>query len=48
MLAVTHGWTTKWCLICVLEAQIAHAKERAAALPGLEAQLEEERAKDAR
>lgn len=40
ILAVTHGFGQMWCLRCVLEAQIAHAEERAAALPDLRAQLE--------
>lgn len=39
-LALTHGGAQLWCKVCVLEAQIAHAEERAAALPELRKQLE--------
>lgn len=38
-LAVTHGWAAKWCVMCVLEAQLEHARERAAAIPELERRL---------
>jgi hypothetical protein len=31
-----------WCKRCALAAQLEHAKERAAAIPSLEAQLAEE------
>lgn len=38
-LAMTHGFAVKWCEVCALEAQIVHAKERAAKLSGMEARL---------
>lgn len=38
-LALTHGFAARWCEVCALTAQIAHAEERAAALPGLRARL---------
>ncbi len=44
MLAFTHGWTQKWCDVCCLEAQLAHAYERAAEIPGMLAKLADLRA----
>ncbi len=38
-LAVTHGWTVKWCQICALTAQIEHAQDRAKRLPRMERKL---------
>jgi len=38
-LSYIHGLYEKWCEICVLEAQIKHAKERAAELPAMEEKL---------
>jgi len=38
-LAYTHGMHTYWCKICVLETQLEHARERAALIPELEAEL---------
>jgi hypothetical protein len=40
-LALTHGWTQMWCKVCALTKQIEHAKERAALIPELEAELAE-------
>lgn len=37
--AFVHGWYVMWCEVCVLEAQLVYAKERAAAIPLLEAEL---------
>lgn len=34
-LAITHGFSTWWCEVCALKAQITHAEERSAALPDL-------------
>jgi hypothetical protein len=42
-LALTHGGGQSWCKVCVLEEQVKHARERAAALPGLEDELREAR-----
>ena len=39
MLAVTHGGGERWCEICATAAQLEYAKERAAAIPELEAEL---------
>lgn len=38
-LAFSHGFEVLWCKRCVLTTQIAHAEERAAALPELRARL---------
>jgi hypothetical protein len=38
-----HGSYQMWCRVCVLEAQLSHARERAAAIPDLERQLQEAR-----
>lgn len=38
-LAFTHGFSQRWCEGCALDAQIAHAEERAALLPELREQL---------
>lgn len=37
--AMVHGSYEFWCEICVLETQIGHAKERAAAIPAMETRL---------
>jgi hypothetical protein len=47
-LAMTHGLAVKWCMLCVLEAQVTHASERAEALPSLAAELAAERKRVAR
>lgn len=44
-LAATHGWVVLWCEVCALEAQVEHARERADALPALEARLREAKAR---
>lgn len=46
-LARTHGHYRFWCEICTLEAQLAYAQERAAAIPELEAALVRARRADA-
>ena len=38
-LAFIHGFYEYWCPICMLEAQIAYANERARALPEMEQRL---------
>lgn len=38
-LEVTHGMFSWRCRVCALEAQVEHARERAAALPELERRL---------
>lgn len=43
-LAVTHGFTQMWCEVCAVTAQLNFARERAAAIPELEARLVELRA----
>lgn len=40
-LAFTHGLVARWCEVCALEAQIAHAEEVAALLPERKARLAE-------
>ena len=40
-LAYVHGMSQWWCRRCVLEAQLEHAHERAAAIPELERQLQD-------
>lgn len=40
-LAFNHGFFAWWCEECILERQIAYAKERAMALPGLEKRLKD-------
>lgn len=44
-LAAMHGAYAFWCKVCVLTAQLEHARERAAAIPELEQQLAELRGK---
>jgi len=39
VLAWTHGMYTRWCEYCATEAQLKYARERAAAIPELEAKL---------
>jgi len=39
-MVLNHGGGSWWCEVCLLEAQIAHAEERAAALPDLRLKLE--------
>jgi len=41
ILAFTHGMWAQWCEICALEAQLEHAKERAAKIPEIEKRLAE-------
>ena len=38
-LEYAHGMYQQWCEHCVLEAQLDHARARAAAIPELEAKL---------
>jgi hypothetical protein len=38
---VAHGGGLRWCLPCCLETQIAHAEERAEALPEMRRRLAE-------
>ena len=38
-LALVHGMSVRWCEYCVTEAQLAYARERAAAIPDLEAKF---------
>jgi len=38
-LAVMHGFIAHWCAICVVDAQLAYARERASDIPRLEATL---------
>lgn len=40
-LAMVHGFVQKWCMRCVLEAQIEHCRAAAARLPDLERELSE-------
>lgn len=40
-LAITHGMYSMWCKLCVVSAQLEHAKEAASKIPELEKQLEE-------
>lgn len=45
-IAIAYSWMQQqWCKICVLEAQIKHAKERALEIPKLEKELEKVRKK---
>lgn len=39
-LAYSHGMYSSWCKRCCVEAQLTHARESAAAIPDLEAQLQ--------
>ena len=39
MLALTHGWVQMWCEHCAVTKQLEYARERAAAIPELEARL---------
>ena len=41
VMALVHGGYAWWCLLCCLDAQIAYAEERAAALPELREQRRE-------
>ena len=38
-LAFAHGFYRRWCRRCVVRAQLAHAREQAALIPALEAEL---------
>ena len=38
-LAYIHGIYSRWCRYCVCEAQLNHARERAAEIPALEREL---------
>jgi hypothetical protein len=40
-MAYIHGAYQMYCKVCVLTCQIQHAKERAAAIPEMERELEE-------
>lgn len=35
------GWEAWWCMICILQAQLAHAEDAAALIPELKRQLRE-------
>lgn len=39
MFAAIHGQAVPWCELCGLRVQLEHARERAAAIPGIEAQI---------
>jgi hypothetical protein len=41
ILAWTHGMYERWCEICILEAQLEYARERATKIPEMEKRLEE-------
>ena len=38
-LAIAHGLASDWCEVCALEAQLKHAKERAAEILKMEKKL---------
>jgi len=38
-LALAHGFHEDWCECCSLKAQLEHAREMAAKIPGLEKEL---------
>jgi predicted lipoprotein len=40
-LAFTHGMSQPWCEVCALTEQLKYARERAAAIPVMEARLAE-------
>jgi hypothetical protein len=40
-IAYVHGMFSLWCTVCVLEAQLKHAREQAALIPDLQAKLVE-------
>ena len=40
MLAWSHGWSQKWCDLCCVREQLAHAKKLAERIPELEEKLE--------
>ncbi len=40
--AYAHGMSQRWCLRCVLTAQLEHARKMAAQIPDLERQLAEQ------
>ena len=46
-IAYVHGMYQNWCKICVVETQLAYAKERAAAIPELVSELRRLRAEEA-
>lgn len=37
VLAAIHGMAVPWCDLCIVREQLKHARERAAAIPALEA-----------
>jgi hypothetical protein len=39
--AMAHGAGVYWCRVCVVTAQLEHARSMAASIPNLEAQLQE-------
>ncbi len=40
-LALSHGFYAMWCEVCVLTAQLEHARSRVAEIPKMEARLAE-------
>ena len=40
-LAYSRGWFQNWCKLCVLEAQLIHARERSDAIPSIIAEINE-------
>ena len=45
-LAFVHGLVALWCKVCVLEAQLKYAKDRASQIPNIEKQLLEAKNKE--
>lgn len=41
VLGFVHGNRAAWCRVCVVETQLQHAREQAARIPELEAQLQQ-------
>ena len=41
VIAAVHGLTSLWCKVCVLQAQLQHAREMVARIPELEAALKQ-------
>lgn len=46
VLAWTHGGGQDWCQVCVIEAQLEHARKMASKIPELEKELEELKGKE--
>ncbi len=45
---MVHGGGAQWCQVCVVTAQLEHAKERAKAIPDLERQLIESKSEQSK